>query len=165
MNKIFVPVIFAFIGWAFCAAIMGIGPTITSMRNTLIVHAIGGPLGFSLLAYIYHKKFGHLSPLATATIFIAFALHAPPHNASQFFFIACYPVSVQSNMFFYSVFDRRTRCLVPGLVHVSLGNRGSFRFQFYNGLPSNLFILAASGVSSDGMNNFSSILSSRNLTV
>ena len=74
MNKIFVPVIFAFIGWAFCAAIMGIGPTITSMRNTLIVHAIGGPLGFSLLAYIYHKKFGHLSPLATATIFIAFVI-------------------------------------------------------------------------------------------
>ena len=74
MKKILVPLIFAFIGWAFCAAIMGIGPTITSMRNTLIVHAIAGPLGFALLAYIYHNKFGQLSPLSTAAVFIAFVI-------------------------------------------------------------------------------------------
>ena len=74
MKKFLVPLVLAFIGWAFCAAIMGIGPTITSMRNTLIVHAIAGPLGFALLAYIYHKKFGQLSPMATAIVFIAFVI-------------------------------------------------------------------------------------------
>ena len=74
MKKILVTLVFAFIGWAFCAAIMGIGPTITSMRNTLIVHAVAGPLGFALLAYIYHKKFGYFSPLATAILFIAFVI-------------------------------------------------------------------------------------------
>ena len=74
MKKYLIPLIFAFVGWAFCAAIMGIGPIITSMRSTLIVHAIAGPLGFALLAYLYHKKFGQLSPLATAVIFIAFII-------------------------------------------------------------------------------------------
>ena len=72
MRKLLIPLLFAFLGWAFCAAIMAIGPTVTSMRNTLIVHAIAGPLGFALLAYIYHKKFGQISPLATAVVFIGF---------------------------------------------------------------------------------------------
>lgn len=74
MKKFLAPLFFAFIGWAFCAAIMGIGPTITSMRNTLIVHAIAGPLGFGLLAFIYHKKFGRIAPLALAVIFISFVV-------------------------------------------------------------------------------------------
>ena len=74
MQKLFVPLLLAFIGWAFCAAIMGIGPTITSMQITLVVHAIGGPLGFALLAYVYHKKFGQISPLATAIVFIGFVI-------------------------------------------------------------------------------------------
>jgi hypothetical protein len=74
MKKLLLPLIFAFVGWAFCAAIMGIGPTITSMRNTLIVHAIGGPLCFALLAYIYHKKIAGISPFALAAIFIGFVI-------------------------------------------------------------------------------------------
>lgn len=74
MKKYWVPMLFAFIGWAFCAAIMGIGPTITSMQNTLIVHAIAGPLGFGLLAFIYHKKFGHVAPLPLALLFVSFVI-------------------------------------------------------------------------------------------
>lgn len=61
---------FAIIGWAFCGAIMGIGPLFLSMDATLIVHAIGGPLGFALLAFIYHRRFAYTGPLATALIFI-----------------------------------------------------------------------------------------------
>ena len=74
MKNILIPLLFAFIGWAICAAIMAIGPTVTSMQNTLIVHAIGGPICFALLAYVYQKKFGHLSPLAVAAVFIGFVI-------------------------------------------------------------------------------------------
>lgn len=74
MEKYLIPLFLALIGWAFCAAIMGIGPTITSMRNTLIVHAIAGPIGFGLLAFIYHKKFGRITPFALAVIFISFVV-------------------------------------------------------------------------------------------
>ncbi len=65
-------VLFAFIGWLFCGAIMGIGPTITSMQVTLIIHAIGGPLGFMLLSVIYYKKYPSVSPWKTALTFFLF---------------------------------------------------------------------------------------------
>jgi hypothetical protein len=74
MKRFLIPLLFAFAGWALCAAIMAIGPKIASMRSTLIVHAIGGPLGFALLAYIYHKKLGRMSPLATSLVFIGFVI-------------------------------------------------------------------------------------------
>ena len=65
-------ILFAFIGWLFCGAIMGIGPTFMSMQTTLIVHAIGGPLGFMLLSVIYYRKFLDASPLKTALSFSLF---------------------------------------------------------------------------------------------
>lgn len=71
-KKFLTILIFAFIGWVFCAAIMGIGMQLMSMENTLIVHAIGGPLGFLMLSLLYFKKFGYTSPLQTAIIFLAF---------------------------------------------------------------------------------------------
>jgi hypothetical protein len=74
VKKILMPLLFAFLGWAFCAAIMGIGPLMTSMRNTLILHAVAGPLAFGLLAFIYQKKYGHFSPMVTAAVFIAFVI-------------------------------------------------------------------------------------------
>jgi len=74
MKKFLTPLLFAFIGWAFCGTIMGIGPALTSMRNTLILHAVAGPLAFGLLAFIYQKKYGYFSPPATAVIFIAFVI-------------------------------------------------------------------------------------------
>jgi len=74
MKRLFVPLSFAFVGWAFCAAIMGIGPTVTTMQKTLVVHAIAGPLGFGALAYFYRRKFSYTGPLATAVIFIGFVV-------------------------------------------------------------------------------------------
>ena len=47
----------AFIGWAFCGAIMGVGMAVTTMPITLTLHAIGGPIGFVILSIIYFKKF------------------------------------------------------------------------------------------------------------
>ena len=66
--------IHAFVGWALCAAIMGIGISLTSLQTALILHAVGGPLGFIILSFIYFKKFDFTKPLATAVIFISFVI-------------------------------------------------------------------------------------------
>ena len=42
----------AFVGWALCAAIMGIGPLFLSMDATLIAHAIGAPIKDSTSALL-----------------------------------------------------------------------------------------------------------------
>jgi hypothetical protein len=62
------------VGWAFCAAIMGIGMAVTSLQTTLILHAIGGPIGFMIISLFYFKKFDFSSPLQTAILFIAFVV-------------------------------------------------------------------------------------------
>jgi hypothetical protein len=65
---------FAFIGWAICGAIMGIGRTVTSLENTLVIHAIGAPIVFAVLTYIYIRKFNYTTPLQTARVFLAFVV-------------------------------------------------------------------------------------------
>src|SRR3989304_190696 len=72
MKKTIVILIHSFIGWAFCAAIMGIGPQLTNMETTLMVHVILGPIGFGLLSAFYHKRFGYTHPIVTAAIFLLF---------------------------------------------------------------------------------------------
>ena len=73
-KKIVTILIHAFIGWAICAAIMGIGMQLFSMKTTLIIHAIGGPLAFLIISLIYFKKFNYTTPLLTAIIFIGFII-------------------------------------------------------------------------------------------
>jgi hypothetical protein len=62
--------IHAFIGWALCAATMGIGMAVTSIQTALIVHAIGAPIFFAGVSFNYFKKHGFTSPLQTALIFV-----------------------------------------------------------------------------------------------
>ena len=64
----------AFVGWVFCAAIMGVGTAVTSMQTTLIVHAIGGPLGFAIISLFYFKKYNYTTPIRTALIFVGFVV-------------------------------------------------------------------------------------------
>jgi hypothetical protein len=45
----------AFIGWAICTLIMGVGMAVTTLPTTLILHAIGGPVGFMILSIIFTK--------------------------------------------------------------------------------------------------------------
>ncbi len=73
-KKNLIILVHAFIGWTFCALIMGIGMRVTSMENTLIIHAIAGPLGFIVLSFIYFKKFNYTTPLQTALIFVSFII-------------------------------------------------------------------------------------------
>jgi hypothetical protein len=72
LKQIIIILIHSFIGWAFCAAIMGIGPQLIGMKTTLVVHLILGPIGFGFLSAFYHKKFGYTRPIVTAAIFLFF---------------------------------------------------------------------------------------------
>jgi hypothetical protein len=63
-----------FVGWALCAATMGIGMATTSLENTLIIHVIGAPIFFMVVSLIYFKKFSYTKPLQTAMIFVGFVI-------------------------------------------------------------------------------------------
>jgi hypothetical protein len=45
-GRLLIILVHALIGWALCAATMGIGMATTSLQNALIVHAIGAPIIF-----------------------------------------------------------------------------------------------------------------------
>jgi len=73
-RKVFIILAHAFIGWALCAATMGIGMATLSMQNALIVHAIGAPVFFTVISLIYFNKFNYTTPLQTALIFVSFVI-------------------------------------------------------------------------------------------
>jgi hypothetical protein len=74
--------IHAFVGWALCAATMGIGMATTSIDRALIIHAIGAPIFFTLVSRVYFRKCDCTSPLQTALLFVAFVI------AMDFFVVA-----------------------------------------------------------------------------
>ena len=73
-SKIAIILAHAFVGWALCAATMGIGMAVTSLDNTLIAHAIGAPIFFAVVSLVYFRKFNFTTPLQTALVFIAFVI-------------------------------------------------------------------------------------------
>jgi hypothetical protein len=74
MRKGIIVIGFACAVWAFCGAVVGLGRQFMSMDATLIVHAIGAPVGAAILAWVYFRNFAYTSPLATAAIFVGTAL-------------------------------------------------------------------------------------------
>jgi hydrogenase-4 membrane subunit HyfE len=69
-------------GWALCAATMGIGMAVTSLENTLIIHAIAAPIFFAIVSFVYFRYFNYTAPLATGLIFLALVV------ALDFFVVA-----------------------------------------------------------------------------
>lgn len=59
----------ALLGWAACGAIMFIGMAVMDLQTTLILHAIGAPIIFSLISLFYFSKLNYTSPIRTATAF------------------------------------------------------------------------------------------------
>ena len=53
---------------------MFVGMGITSLQTTLIAHAIGAPIIFAAVSWIYFRKFSYTTPLQTAIIFVAFVV-------------------------------------------------------------------------------------------
>jgi hypothetical protein len=64
----------ALIGWALCAAIMGIGMSVTTLGTTLFIHAVGAPIIFAAISLIYFSKFNHTAPLQTAIAFVSIVI-------------------------------------------------------------------------------------------
>ena len=73
-KKIGTILIHAFIGWALCAATMGIGMATMTIQNALIVHAIGAPIFFTIISWVYFKKYNYTAPLVTGLIFVGFVM-------------------------------------------------------------------------------------------
>ncbi len=67
-------ILHAFVGWALCAATMGIGMAVAPLNTALLVHAIAAPIIFTCVSLIYFRKFNYTSPLQTALAFIAFVI-------------------------------------------------------------------------------------------
>ena len=74
LKKITIILAHALVGWGLCGAIIGIGRNVTSMEITLILHAIGAPVFFAIITFIYFKYFNHTKPLLTAVIFVSFVI-------------------------------------------------------------------------------------------
>ncbi len=73
-GKIVIILIHALIGWALCAATMGIGMMLTTPQTALIIHAIGAPVFFVAVGLVYFLRFNYTSPLQTALVFVAFVM-------------------------------------------------------------------------------------------
>ncbi len=72
----------ALVGWALCAATMGIGMATTSQENALVIHAVAAPVIFSIVSLVYFTRFRYTTPLLTAFIFVGFVM------AVDFFVVA-----------------------------------------------------------------------------
>ncbi len=73
-NKVLTILAHAFVGWTLCAATMGIGMSVTTLSNALIIHAIAAPIFFGCVSLIYFRKFNYTTPLQTALSFLAFVI-------------------------------------------------------------------------------------------
>ena len=62
--------VFAIVGWAVCAATIGIGFTLMTEREALVLHAIVAPIAFAGLSWLYFTRFAYTPPLTTALMFL-----------------------------------------------------------------------------------------------
>jgi len=62
------------IGWALCAATIGISFQLASQSTALIIHAVGAPIFFSFLSRNYFVKFRFTTALQTAALFLGTVL-------------------------------------------------------------------------------------------
>jgi hypothetical protein len=69
LQRTAVVVVHAVVGWAYCGAIISVGRQFLSIRTTLVLHAIGAPVGFALISLFYYRKYA-TSPMQTAAAFL-----------------------------------------------------------------------------------------------
>jgi hypothetical protein len=74
IRKIAILLAHAFVGWALCAATMGIGMAATTLDRALLIHAFAAPVFFFLVSLFYFKKFNFTTPLHTGLIFVSFVI-------------------------------------------------------------------------------------------
>jgi hypothetical protein len=76
-----------------CWGLMIGGQAFTTLGNALLIHAIGAPIIFGVLSYIYFRKYNYTSPRLTASIFLAIV-------ASMDFFIVALMIEHSFEMFY-----------------------------------------------------------------
>jgi hypothetical protein len=74
LRKTAIVLSYAFVVWALCGALMGIGLALTTEGVALILHAVGAPLLAVVVSFVYFRRHGYTSPLQTALAFFLFAL-------------------------------------------------------------------------------------------
>ena len=84
-GRIIVMLIHAFVIWGLCGATIGIGRSITSMGNVLVIHAIGAPVYAALVSMFYFRKFNYTKPLQTAIVFLFFVILLDAGLVAPFF--------------------------------------------------------------------------------
>lgn len=53
---------------------MFVGMATIDMQTTLILHAIGAPIIFGALSWIYHTRFRYTSPIQTGVLFLSIVM-------------------------------------------------------------------------------------------
>ena len=61
----------ALVGWALCAATMGIGMAVVGLPEALVIHAVAAPIIFAGISVVYFRRFAHAKPLTIAAAFVA----------------------------------------------------------------------------------------------
>ncbi len=74
IRQLLVIALFGLVGWALCGAIVFVGRELMPMDTTLIVHAVGAPVIFGALSWIYFTRFGYTRPLTTAAVFVGIVI-------------------------------------------------------------------------------------------
>ncbi len=74
LKQLAIVFVCALVGWALCAATMGIGMAVTSLPNALLIHAVAAPVFFFGISLVYFRKFNYTTPLRTALIFVGFVV-------------------------------------------------------------------------------------------
>ena len=74
VRKIITVLVHAFVGWALCAATMGIAMSITTLEDALFLHAIAALPIYIIVSVVYFDTYNFTTPLQTAIIFVAFVM-------------------------------------------------------------------------------------------
>ena len=72
--KTFAILFYAFVGWALCAAVLGIGIIHTSLKTALIIHAVAAPIIFVFVSRTFYRNFQFAYPILIAIIFASFVM-------------------------------------------------------------------------------------------
>ena len=70
LTRVLVIAALGLFGWALCGAIMFVGMAVLSIETTLIIHAIGAPVIFTAISWLYFTKLKYTSPLQTSVSFL-----------------------------------------------------------------------------------------------
>lgn len=92
-KRIITVIVFGLVGQMGCWGLMIGGQAITTIENALIIHALGAPIIFSIISYVYFRKFNYTSPSVTASIFLAIVV-------SMDFFIVALLIERSFEMFY-----------------------------------------------------------------